>query len=145
MVIGDKRVATGAHEDQRHEAEQIFREYLGRNFSDDAGLTAVPAKADMIWIVYFITADQPGQPVNIGASQPELFASNFLALQRGSYLPLTILFTAWADQAEKDALHARFASSHIRGEWYDRSSEVVAFIDASNRGLRGPIRTVKVP
>jgi hypothetical protein len=76
-------------------------------------------------VVYFI-ADEDGY-VKIGTAWSA--ASRLRDLQTASRQQLRILATMQGGHAEEAALHRRFASARLRGEWFQPVGELLQFIE----------------
>lgn len=76
-------------------------------------------------MIYLIQAGVGG-PLKIGcAAEPRKRLSD---LQTGSPEPLTLVLAILGGLREERELHERFAASHRRGEWFNPTKEVLAFI-----------------
>jgi hypothetical protein len=77
-------------------------------------------------MIYFIQAVDGG-PIKIGYSiDPQKCLKQ---IQRKSPVPLQILRMIEGDIEYKEAIHHLFNKSRVRGEWFDPSEELLAFIE----------------
>ena len=76
--------------------------------------------------VYFIQAGLDG-PVKIGWSR--VVPRRLQELQRVHYEELRLLAEIPGGASREEELHAQFQSSHLRGEWFRPSSELLSFIE----------------
>lgn len=74
--------------------------------------------------VYFI-ADEDGY-IKIGTARS--VASRMASLQTASRQTLRLVASIPGDQSDEFALHARFETDRVRGEWFRPGSELMAFI-----------------
>jgi hypothetical protein len=81
--------------------------------------------------IYFIQSAEPGNPIKIGVAQ--IIARRFAGLQTAHAWPL--MLRAWmpGGRAEEEALHVRFASARLRGEWF-HATEALESLIAECRG-----------
>lgn len=82
-------------------------------------------------VVYFIQMGEDG-PIKIGyCSSAHGVISRVLALQGGSPYPLYVRRVVLAiDEHSESALHAHFAKSRMRGEWFKPTKELAMLADA---------------
>lgn len=79
--------------------------------------------------IYFLTAKAEGFPIKIGITTNRF--SRFSAIQTSLPYELDIIgFWPIRDQSVERALHSKFDRFRLRGEWFQRSDELLAFIDA---------------
>ncbi|WP_167396779.1 GIY-YIG nuclease family protein [Sphingomonas aerolata] len=79
-------------------------------------------------MIYFIGSDIGA--IKIGrAIRPKV---RLRQLQSGSPIPLMILATTPGGVDEEKAYHDRFRKQRIRGEWFERSAELLAEIRRLN-------------
>ena len=81
--------------------------------------------------VYFVGSEDG--PVKIGYSNNPSQRLN--TLQIGHHAPLRIHAVLPAERWAESALHARFASARVSGEWYKRTPEIEVFIARISVGL----------
>jgi Meiotically Up-regulated Gene 113 (MUG113) protein len=79
--------------------------------------------------VYFIQAESG--PIKIGFTTD--VRMRLAALQTATAEELTLVGIMPGDEKDEAALHARFASSRIRGEWFRPDEEIRAFISGLGR------------
>jgi excisionase family DNA binding protein len=84
-------------------------------------------------VVYFVRAGCNG-PVKIGTTAN--LKKRLELLQAGNHHNLKCLLTIDGAVAEERAMHCRFDSSHIRGEWFRYDGELRAFIRAARKTWR---------
>jgi len=93
--------------------------------------------------VYFIQAESG--PIKIGFTTD--VRGRMAALQTATAEELTLVGIMPGDEQEEAALHARFGSSRIRGEWFRPDEEIRAFISrlppmsAPHSGLLNALRS----
>ncbi len=78
-------------------------------------------------MIYFIHAPELDR-VKIGFTDGTA-ESRLKTLQTGSPVELVLLGSIEGDMAAENALHLRFASDHIRLEWFQMSSDLQGFIE----------------
>lgn len=85
--------------------------------------------------VYFIGCGDPVTYVKIGSTHDTRY--RLRVLQVGCPLPLSMLGSVLADDAERMEidLHKRFASSHVRGEWFAVTAQLVDYISSATTPL----------
>jgi DNA-binding XRE family transcriptional regulator len=93
-------------------------------------------------MIYFITCRAVNR-VKIGHTRCEPRRRMSL-LQVGSPVPLLLEAVAEGGLDVEAALHARFASACIRGEWFEITPEIDDVI-SENRIVAGPPRTIANP
>lgn len=90
------------------------------------------SRADVAGFVYFV-GGQDG-PVKIGfAVDP---SSRLTALQCGNPVPLSILATIEAPARLERTYHKQFAKHRLHGEWFTRSTELLAEIESVKGNMR---------
>lgn len=101
-------------------------EHRGRSVYDRRGESiVVKHPGEVYFITMEIPGDQPG-PVKIGYSlSPE---HRLEGLQLASPYPLRLLGAFRAPVTMEGQLHVRFAADLLRGEWYQPSAALLAFI-----------------
>ena len=80
-------------------------------------------------MIYFIQCVCPGdRPIKIGRTV--FISQRLIQLRTGNPWPLTVLGVMESDyeEAEEDALHERFATTRMSGEWFEPSKELLQFI-----------------
>lgn len=88
---------------------------------------------------YIYAIASPDGCVKIGkANSPE---ERLKDLQRGSASPLELLVAVPAHAQLERAIHKKFKHCHLSGEWFKRTPELDAFIDALKAG-QNPIALV---
>lgn len=97
-------------------------------------------------VVYFIGVDPDG-PIKIGwtAKRPD---DRLRTLQTANYQQLRMLATMFdPSQTLEGVLHGQFASARIRGEWFERTPELMKFIGsrATPWRLKEPARMPAEP
>jgi hypothetical protein len=80
--------------------------------------------------VYFIQGEGGG-PIKIGHAT--YVKSRLKELQSGSPVKLVVLATTPGREREERALHDRFASHRLHGEWFSPAPELLEYI----RGIAG--------
>lgn len=77
-------------------------------------------------MIYFIQDDTLGH-IKIGFTEQEI-GDRMSALQTGSPVGLVLLLTMPGDQDVEDALHQRFDSLHLRGEWFFPGPALIGYL-----------------
>jgi hypothetical protein len=78
--------------------------------------------------VYFIQQGDTG-PIKIGYTETlDSLSGRMSGLQTGNPHKLWCLATIDGTIADEHALHDRFKESHIRGEWFAHSQELIYYI-----------------
>jgi len=87
-------------------------------------------------MIYFIQAVE-SKRIKIGFTNGDSYSARknaakqrLNALQVGSPEELTLLFTIEGSQSEEGALHKRFSTHRVRGEWFECRDELRAFVEA---------------
>lgn len=113
---GTIKRSTGFAEDRRLDAELALADYLARKPSGRS------------YFVYFLTAKAPDFPIKIGITERRL--TRFPAIQGALPYELEVLALVRTDDPLLERrLHKRFADQRLRGEWFDRSPELMMVID----------------
>jgi hypothetical protein len=102
-------------------------------------------------VIYVIAEEgQEDGPVKIGVTGIGPVESSGVklrvdSLQTGNWRCMIVVALLPGDATDEHALHVRFESSHVRGEWFARTPELNAFIEEnrcepvrSTAGLRKP-------
>lgn len=76
--------------------------------------------------VYFIQRGEGG-PIKIGAASNP--AARLSTLQTGSPEPLRLLAATPGSLDDEAALHERFASARLSGEWFEPTADLIALIE----------------
>jgi hypothetical protein len=79
--------------------------------------------------VYFISTDAPDSPIKIGHTTLPV-EDRLCSLQTGNPHPLKVLACVEADIYRENGFHRLFASARIKGEWFTRTPELLAVIEA---------------
>jgi Meiotically up-regulated gene 113 len=117
-VIRDGAIkrSTGYPEHERQQAEIELESYL-----------AGKPKARTYYL-YFVSAKCEGFPIKIGITTTREL--RFTALQCALPYDLEVLAMVEVEDAIAERkMHSAFASSRLRGEWFKRTSELLAAID----------------
>ena len=85
-------------------------------------------------VVYFI-ATEDDERIKIGYTKH--LSQRFSVLQSSSVEPLKLVGFIAGDRQTERRLHLRFASERLHGEWFRRSPELVALIQAVQREWPG--------
>lgn len=113
---GQKMVSTGFGEDQRAQAETALHDYVAKT---------TPQKS---YFVYFISAAAADFPIKIGISQSRHI--RFASLQNALPYDLEILaLMPTEDPLLERRLHRQFAGLRLKGEWFRRTPELMAYIE----------------
>jgi hypothetical protein len=87
----------------------------------------------MIYVV--AEEDLPGGPVKIGYTEGPPDADTVMArlntLQTANWRRLVVIAMKSGDQQDENIVHLRNGAHRLIGEWFARSPDVVAFIDAN--------------
>jgi hypothetical protein len=84
--------------------------------------------------VYVIGIEGDNSAVKIGfASKIE---DRLSTLQTASHHELKVLAVIEGSPKEEKDLHRKFASDHIRGEWFRRTEAIESFVDSIVQGIR---------
>lgn len=83
-------------------------------------------------MIYFIQCGNSG-PIKIGFTTDGGLRKRLRSLQIGNHELLRVLKTVCGDHAEERALHSRFASSRIRGEWFHPTDELLRHIEETSQ------------
>lgn len=86
-----------------------------------------PAQTDLDGFIYFIQAGPDG-PIKIGWSRE--VKKRAATIQSWEPVELECLATLQGPMATEQALHRRFGSARIRGEWFNPTHELLAYIDS---------------
>lgn len=121
---GRKFIRTGVA--GRKQAEQRLKDYL-RDCPIDRQRRAFAASKPVQGFVYFITADFPDFPVKIGFTEKRNDLRS-KSLQTGCPYPLRTLVIIPGTYGEERALHRRFASQRLQGEWFARTPDLLNLI-----------------
>ena len=106
---------TGCKIVEREEAENLLFKYIEENGRNH--------------YVYFVTADAPDFPVKIGISLK--FRQRINDLQTAlPYEIQTLAIHPTKDAIFERRLHRKFDHLHIRGEWFRRTPELLAYIES---------------
>jgi hypothetical protein len=111
---------TGCREDDVAGAEAALAAYNNGQL--------IPTRADAVdGLVYFVTCTtSPHYPVKIGWTKN--LAGRLEKMQGGNPNVLTVLVAVAGTYKDERELHRRFKLHHIRGEWFQRSSDLLAYI-----------------
>jgi len=85
-------------------------------------------------MIYFIQAASGG---NIKIGYAKGIGKRLKDMQTGNGEELVLLLALDGDRGEERALHAKFASSHARGEWFAPTPELLGFINNPPESARG--------
>lgn len=78
-------------------------------------------------MLYFIRSECPNRYIKIGLATD--LNSRLSSLQVSSAYELTVLATMSGGKAEEIHLHKRFEHTHLRGEWFKPSDDLLRYID----------------
>jgi len=78
-------------------------------------------------MIYFIQAGKNG-PIKIGQTENDV-ENRIKQLQTGCPYKLKVVWLYYGDRWTEAALHERFASDRIRGEWFNSTEKLFTFID----------------
>lgn len=78
-------------------------------------------------MIYVIGSLNGISPVKIGYTT-DAVGTRLSHVQQGNWVQLAVLAHLPGGRADEHDLHRRFAAFHVRGEWFDRTPEVNAFI-----------------
>lgn len=70
-------------------------------------------------------------PMKVGYVRGSLVERRLKSLQGATHEALTLVNTRAGNQREERALHAKYASDRIRGEWFNPSDILLAEFDGS--------------
>lgn len=118
ILDGSKQISTECDPGQRAEAENALLEYVEQR--------PIPGLREQF--VYFVTVEYPNFPVKIGISQSSKMRLS--ALQTA--LPYAVKLLAMVrapDHRFEHRLHRKFAHIKLRGEWFERTDELMNYID----------------
>jgi hypothetical protein len=82
--------------------------------------------------IYFLTAAHPDYPIKIGFTQ-RLSGLRLRAIQTSCPYALEFLARMRGVQRQERELHERFDHLRLRGEWFSRSPELLAYIETVGR------------
>ncbi|WP_054308958.1 GIY-YIG nuclease family protein [Mesorhizobium sp. 1M-11] len=116
-------ISTGFGKDESAKAQTALTEYLAGRQEQKS------------FFVYFVTAEAADYPIKIGISTNRTL--RFLSLQNALPYELKILAVMPTDDPLLERrLHRQFAHLRLRGEWFLRAPELLAYIDtAASEGL----------
>lgn len=127
---GPMQISTGVLEADRDEAERVFREYLQGKPQVAAPIIngrARPVRTREVGTIYFASCSVEDFPIKIG------FATNLAArmakMQVHLPYPIAVLGTLRGTVRRERDLHTGFAHIWLRGEWFQRTEELVMFIN----------------
>jgi hypothetical protein len=86
--------------------------------------------------VYFIGEDTG--PIKIGFTRK--LRTRLFELRVASHLDLRVLASIPGSLADEKAMHKRFAHAHLRGEWFNRTDDLMAEIRSLGGGKVSPRR-----
>lgn len=78
-------------------------------------------------IVYFVRCECQNGFIKIGLARD--LATRLSSIQTTSPYPLTVLATMPGGRLDEQRLHEQFAADWVRGEWFNASPALLAFID----------------
>jgi Meiotically up-regulated gene 113 len=122
IVDGRKEIGTGCPANERIAAEAKLERYKAEN----AGGLFVEREVKAY--VYFVSAKKDGFPVKIGIT--ESASGRFKNLQ--THLPYELEILAMAPVKHlslERVIHGKFAAHRLRGEWFERTPSLMAFIE----------------
>jgi Meiotically up-regulated gene 113 len=95
-------------------------------------------------MIYF-AQDETTFFIKIGFTDRDDAEARIRSLQTGNPSSLVLLFTMPGSQAEERAIHQRFATHRVRGEWFRPCREVLAFL-AENwwNNVERPLRHIEM-
>jgi len=103
-----------------------------------------------VTMIYFVQA--AAGPIKIGFTDQANINRRLLSLQHGTYERLTLMLVVAGDLAAEDAVHTRFRSLRIRGEWFRADASLLAYIESRRVDAlpipvktRGPSAAVQAP
>lgn len=145
---GARQVYLGLAADRRAEAETEFQNYVnGAHDGRPDNLT--PESAYLLrrtrpGSIYFVSCDRPLFPIKIGFAGT--VAERRQTLQTALPWPLVVLATMPGDHDAERALHARFASLRLRGDWFACGPDLLDFVRAIPKPSKAPrARIVQKP
>lgn len=96
----------------------------------------IPVHEPRQFYVYFLSAKCEGYPVKIGLTLNR--ESRFSALQTSIPYDIDVI-GLWAvkDKSAERDLHKRFSHIRLRGEWFERTPELMKFIDGLSLSQHG--------
>lgn len=141
-----KQYATGYAAHQEAEAKEALALYLRDVFvpvEPFAGMKLSTARH--YGFVYFISSnDVPNFPIKIGYAKSDADV-RLKALQTGCPYNLFVLATIRGSQGTETRLHDKFAVTRIRGEWFQRSHDLMRVISlARQKGVPADTETKSV-
>lgn len=77
-------------------------------------------------MIYFVEAGESG-PIKIGYTKMYV-VDRLMFLQVGNPMPLRLLAYTAGTRAEERRLHDKFSAHRMRGEWFQRSDEILAHL-----------------
>lgn len=80
--------------------------------------------------IYFVTADHPDFPIKIGFMEKKNDL-RMRGLQTGCPYPLILLGTVTGTYQGERALHRQFGQHRLNGEWFQRTPELLAYIESA--------------
>ncbi|WP_457299143.1 GIY-YIG nuclease family protein [Phyllobacterium sp. P5_D12] len=108
-------ISTGCGAEERPQAELALSEYINNGV------------AEVQYFIYFVSAAAPGFPVKIGISQDRV--ARFFQLQNALPYDVDVLaIMPTKDPLLERRLHKRFKHLRLRGEWFERSQELLDYI-----------------
>jgi hypothetical protein len=125
-----RETATGAGDGERETAEKAFLQYLEQR-TQSPKRNHRPRSKSYIYVVG--AADNSGTAVKIGVStHPE---KRLHAFQNAHHVKLKILAKFPGTRKDEIALHQRFATRRIKGEWFQRCPALDEFINSFPDGV----------
>lgn len=92
--------------------------------------------------IYFIREGEDG-PIKIGTTSGDPL-ERLAKLRTGNPRPLRLLATMPGGPAEERALHARFASLRLEGEWFTATDRLLGFVECCSH-IHGAPKSSAVP
>lgn len=110
-------IRTGKREDDRGAAEVALAEYLAKGRAEAAD-----------GLIYFLTAVHPNYPVKIGYTKT-FAALRIRGLQNACPFALYFIGHTTGTMYKEREYHTMFDRTRLRGEWFQRTPELLAFIE----------------
>lgn len=113
----------------------------GKPAIEKAGVLGASGKREAAeGVVYFVRA-RSGRHVKIGWSTD--LPSRLSALQTAHAVPVKVLATVPGVRALESTLHERFRADRVRGEWFNLSDQIRAFIREAGGPTLAPWERIK--
>lgn len=123
-----KQYATGAHENEEAKARELLDRYMVDLYRPAAEQTRIGRLDRNVGLVYFVsTNDVPSFPIKIGWAKSSADV-RLAGLQTACPYLLLILALERGSQGTEARLHARFSHHRMRGEWFQRGPDLMAYV-----------------